>query len=185
MDIFPERGPDYSYGRPDIVQEDGGLVNKRAAPFIYGGTPVQADDFMYLTLQSRIKSRSDQNVLNAFIIVAVLLAAGILRILAESEKTRLFLGVFIFFIAAVILIFFNKTLDKKVSAAAEDRQVRFYSYPFCCKEFYKYDSDDSYPTCYANLGGFCVKIKDETRYSQNVTGAVVTVGDKDYFYLLV
>lgn len=185
MNIFPEKGPDYSYGHPDIVQQDGGLVSNRAALFIYGGTPVQANDFLYLTLQSRVKSRSNQNVLNAFIIAAVLLATGILRILAESGKSRLILGVFIFFAVAAILIISNKALDKKISAAVEDRQVRFYSYPFCGKEYYKYDSDDSYPTCYANLGGFCVKIKDETRYTQNVTGAVVTVGDKDYFYLLI
>lgn len=185
MDIFPERGPDYSYGHPDIMQDDGGLVNKRAEPFIYGGTPVQANDFMYLTLQSRIKSRSQHNVLNGFLIVAVLLATGILNIFTDVEKSKLILGGAVLSIAAVVLILYGKTFDKKVSAAVEDRQVRFYSYPFCGKEYYKYDSDDYKPTCYANLGGFCVKIKDETRYMQNVTGAVVTVGDKDYFYLLM
>lgn len=185
MDIFPERGPDYTWGRPNIVQDDGCLVNKRAAPFIYGGTPVQATEFMYLTLQSHVKNRGKHNVLNGFLIVAVLLASGLLNIFTHGEESKLMLGGAVLAIAAVVLIIYGNTFDKKVSAAVEDRQVRFYSYPFCGKEFYKYDSDDSYPTCYANLGGFCVKIKDETRYTQNVMGAVVTVEDKDYFYLLI
>ncbi|MGN0586624.1 MAG: hypothetical protein ACI4JF_04995 [Oscillospiraceae bacterium] len=185
MKIFPERWPDYRYGSPDIVQQDGGAVNERAAPFIYGGVPVEANDFLYLTLQSRVKNRSDQKVLNAILIVAVVLMTGILNIFADGERNKMYLGGAILVIAAAVLYYYGRAFSKRVSRAVEDRQVRFYSYTFYDKVYYKYDSDDYKPTCYADLGGFAVKISDETRYSQNVTGAVVTVDDKDYFYLLL
>lgn len=180
--------------RPEIIQPDGQPVLPEAAEYIYNGEPCAFDGGIYAALKKHIRrGRFPAVVMMVFVAACDAAFAagafwdGVPRSIKSIKDAVFFLTVGIMLMA--FALFMGRLYNKDIVAlkSAENGQIRCFRYKYYNKlrfEYKDFDKDTRYDY-YADLGGFSVEIPKEAEYASYAVGAVISVDDSDYFYLLV
>ncbi|MGN0586623.1 MAG: hypothetical protein ACI4JF_04990 [Oscillospiraceae bacterium] len=193
MKIFTEDFVSISE-RPQIIQSDGQPVLPEAAEYIYNGEPCDFDGEIHTALKKHIhRGRFVSVVMMVFVAVcgaafaASSFRSGAPRTFQDETDSAFFLVLGIMLMALALLMWWLYNRKTAALKAAKSGNIRCFRYKYYQKLRYEYkdiDRDTLYDY-YADLGGFCVDIPKKAAYVPYAVGAVISVGGKDCFYLLV